>query len=101
MFDYQRSLSTSRAAGATLKYEFTGTGLDILGQNNGTAKLEVTVDGKVVNASATTTAASQLYQTFSLRGLSRRRAHRSAQSAEWHTRRRQRRHRSLAGTTRA
>jgi hypothetical protein len=69
MFDYQRSLSTSRAAGATLKYEFTGTGLDILGQNNGTAKLEVTVDGKVVNASATTTAASQLYQTFSLRGL--------------------------------
>ena len=29
----------------------------------------VTVDGKVVNASAATTAASQLYQAFSLRGL--------------------------------
>ena len=70
MFDYQRSLSTSRAAGATLKYDFSGTGMDILGQNNGSAKLEVTVDGKVVNASAATTTAAQLYQTFSLRGLS-------------------------------
>ncbi|HEY3256603.1 MAG TPA: hypothetical protein VGJ91_21740 [Polyangiaceae bacterium] len=69
MYDYQRSLSTSRAAGATLKYDFTGTGLDILGQNDGSAKLELTVDGKVVNASAATTAASQLYQTYSLRGL--------------------------------
>ena len=69
MYDYQRSLSTSRAAGATLEYDLTGTGLDILGQNDGSAKLEVTVDGKVVNASAATTAASQLYQTYSLRGL--------------------------------
>jgi len=69
MYDYQRSLSTSRAAGATLEYDFTGTGLDILGQNDGSAKLEVTADGKVVNASAATTAASQLYQTYSLRGL--------------------------------
>jgi hypothetical protein len=43
--------------------------LDILGQNDGSAKLEVTVDGKVVNASASTTAASQLYQTYALRGL--------------------------------
>ncbi|MES1173186.1 MAG: hypothetical protein ABUL62_02565 [Myxococcales bacterium] len=70
MYDYQRSLSTSRAAGATIKYEFTGTGLDILGQNNGSAKVEVTVDGKVVNASAATAAAAQLYQAFSVRGLS-------------------------------
>lgn len=69
MYDYQRSLSTSRAAGATLEYGFTGTGLDILGQNDGTAKLEVTVDGKVATASAPTAAASQLYQTYSLRGL--------------------------------
>ncbi|HET7540571.1 MAG TPA: hypothetical protein VFK05_11890 [Polyangiaceae bacterium] len=69
MYDYQRSLSTSRATGATLEYDFSGTGLDILGQNDGSAKLEVTVDGKVVDASAATMAASQLYQTFSFRGL--------------------------------
>jgi hypothetical protein len=70
MYDYQRSLSTSQGAGATLKYTFTGTGLDVLGPNDGSAKLEVTVDGQVVNASASTAAAAELYQTFTLRGLS-------------------------------
>jgi hypothetical protein len=69
MYDYQRSLSTSQGAGATLKYTFTGTGLDVLGPNNGSAKLEVTVDGQVVNASAATMASNELYQAFTLRGL--------------------------------
>jgi hypothetical protein len=70
MYDYLRSLSTSQGTGSTLKYTFTGTGLDVLGPNDGTAKLEVTVDGQVVDASATTSASSELYQTFTLRGLS-------------------------------
>ncbi|WP_199789614.1 hypothetical protein [Sorangium cellulosum] len=69
MYNYQRSLSTSRGNGSTLEYTFTGTGLDILGPNNGSAKLEVTVDGRVVNSSASTMASKELYQTFSLRGL--------------------------------
>ena len=69
MYNYQRSLSTSRGAGATLQYTFKGTGLDILGPNDGSAKLEVTVDGKVVNTSASTLASGELYQTFTLRGL--------------------------------
>jgi len=69
MYDYQRSLSTSKGAGATLKYAFTGSGLDVLGPNDGTAKLEVTVDGQVTNASAATVAAKELYQAFTLRGL--------------------------------
>jgi hypothetical protein len=68
MYNYQRSLSSS-GTGATLKHTFTGTGLDILGPNNGTAKLEVTVDGQIVTASASTAAAKELYQTFTLRGL--------------------------------
>ena len=70
MYDYQRSLSTSQGAGATLKYAFTGAGLDILGPNDGSAKLEVTVDGQVTNASASTMASKELYQTFTVRGLS-------------------------------
>jgi hypothetical protein len=70
MFYYQRSLSKNKATGATLQYSFTGTGLDILGPNETTAKLEVTVDGKVTNASASTVISKELYQTFSLRGLS-------------------------------
>jgi len=69
MYDYQRSLSTSQGTGSTLKYTFTGTGLDLLGPNNGTAKLQVTVDGQVVNASAATMASKELYQAFTLRGL--------------------------------
>lgn len=69
MYNHQRSLSTSKASSSTLKYSFSGTGLDILGPNNGSAKLEVTVDGQVVSASASTAASKELYQTYSLRGL--------------------------------
>ena len=69
MYDYQRSLSTSQGTGATLKYTFTGTGLDMLGPNDGSAKLEVTVDGQVASASAATMASKELYQTFTLHGL--------------------------------
>ena len=68
MYYYQRSVS-SGGSGATLKYSFTGTGLDLLGPNDGSAKLEVTVDGVVSTASASTMASTELYQTFALRGL--------------------------------
>ncbi|MBN1608197.1 MAG: hypothetical protein JW940_16305 [Polyangiaceae bacterium] len=68
MYNYMRSLSKG-STGATLAYTFTGTGLDILGPNNGSAKLEVTVDGQVVSASANTMASRQCYQTFTLRDL--------------------------------
>jgi hypothetical protein len=70
MYLYQRSVS-SGGSGATLKYTFTGTGLDILGPNPGSAKLEVTVDGQVTSASASTMASSEIYQTFALRGLAK------------------------------
>jgi hypothetical protein len=69
MYNVQRSLSTSQGVGATLTYTFTGTGLDILGPNNGSAVLEVTVDGRVVDASAATIASPEFYQTFTLRNL--------------------------------
>lgn len=69
MYNYQRSLSTSKGTGAALKYTFNGTGLDILGPNDGSAKLEVTVDGKVVNTSANTMGSGSFYQTFTLHGL--------------------------------
>ena len=61
MYDYQRSLSTSQGTGSTLKYTFSGTGLDVLGPNDGTAKLQVTVDGQVVNASAATLASKERF----------------------------------------
>ncbi|RTE02007.1 S-layer homology domain-containing protein [Paenibacillus whitsoniae] len=70
MYVYQRSISTSQSAGAALSYTFTGTGLDILGLNDGSAKLNVTIDGQVVAVSAATVASKELYQTYALRGLS-------------------------------
>ncbi|WP_342478582.1 S-layer homology domain-containing protein [Paenibacillus sp. FSL H7-0350] len=69
MYVYQRSLSTSQGAGAVLKYTFTGTGLDILGPNDGSAKLEAVVDGETLVVSGAAGAAKELYQTFTLRGL--------------------------------
>jgi hypothetical protein len=69
MYTYQRSLSTSQGAGAVLKYTFTGSGLDILGANDGSAILEVSVDNQITQASATTKSSPELYQTFTLRGL--------------------------------
>ncbi len=69
MYNYHRSLSTSQGAGSTLAYTFTGTGLDVLGANDGSAKLEVTVDGQVVDVAADTMASTEFYQTFTLRGL--------------------------------
>ncbi|XEC93306.1 Ig-like domain-containing protein [Paenibacillus tarimensis] len=69
MYHYQRSLSTSQGTDASLEYTFKGTGLDILGPNDGTAKLEVTVDGQTVAQSAGTMASREFYQTYTLRGL--------------------------------
>ncbi|MNO16457.1 Endoglucanase precursor [compost metagenome] len=69
MYIYQRSLSRSQGAGATMEYTFTGTGLDILGPNDGSAKLELTVDGQPAMLSADTTASKEFYQTAVLRGL--------------------------------
>jgi hypothetical protein len=69
MFNYHRSIS-SGGTGATLKYAFSGTGLDLLGLNDGSAKVEVSVDGQVTSPSVTTMASKEFYQTFALRGLS-------------------------------
>lgn len=69
MFHYQRTLTTSQGPGATLEYTFTGTGLDILGPNNGTAVLEATVDGRKAVMSGSTLASKELYQAYALRGL--------------------------------
>ena len=69
MYTYHRSLSTSQGAGASLEYTFTGTGIDILGPNDGSAELAVTVDGNLYYSNASTRAASEFYQTYSLRHL--------------------------------
>ncbi|KAA8821532.1 immunoglobulin-like domain-containing protein, partial [Bifidobacterium vespertilionis] len=70
MYVYKRSVSNSTAKGATLTYTFSGTGIDLLGGNNGKAKLNVTVDGvKIAANAATIVSDSGKPTTFLLRGL--------------------------------
>ena len=69
MYEYQRSSSTSQAPGATLAYTFTGSGLDITGVNDGSARLNVWMDGKLVATNAPTRSSTNFQQTFVLRGL--------------------------------
>lgn len=69
MFEWQRTASKSTAKGAAMTYAFTGTGLDIIGTNNGATTLDVIVDGVTLAAAAPTFAAGSEKTTFMLRGL--------------------------------
>lgn len=69
MFEWQRTASKSTAKGAAMTYAFTGTGLDIIGTNNGATTLDVIVDGVAVVAAAPTFAAASEKTAFILRGL--------------------------------
>jgi len=69
MFEWQRTASKSTGRGASLTYTFTGTGIDVLGSNDGSARLDAIVDGVQVVANAPTWAAGSERTTFTLRGL--------------------------------
>jgi hypothetical protein len=67
--DWYRTTSPSSSVGATFTVPFTGTGIDVIGGNTGTAKLDVQVDGVPLAVSASTVASAKRQATFSLRGL--------------------------------
>ncbi|PRZ08687.1 chitodextrinase [Isoptericola sp. CG 20/1183] len=69
MYEYMRSTSTSQGEGASLTYTFTGSGLDVLGPNDGSARLDVTVDGEPVARNQPTRRSGQFQQAYELRGL--------------------------------
>ncbi|WP_253871130.1 Ig-like domain-containing protein [Promicromonospora umidemergens] len=69
MFEYGRTSSISQGSDASVSYTFTGSGLDVLGPNDGSARLDVTVDGEPVAVNARTRASGQYQQAFELRGL--------------------------------
>ncbi len=66
---YQRTISENTEAGASLTYTFTGTGLEILGKNDGSAVLKVSIDGTVVAENASTLKSKVMNTTYSLKGL--------------------------------
>jgi hypothetical protein len=67
--NWYRSTSTSATAGATVTVPFRGTGIDVIGGNDGSAVLDVLVDGRAVARNAKTTATDKRQATYSLRGL--------------------------------
>jgi uncharacterized repeat protein (TIGR02543 family) len=69
MYEYQRSSSTNQTAGATLAYTFTGSGLDLTGLDDGSARLNVRMDGEIVALGQPTRQSGQYQQTYALRGL--------------------------------
>ncbi|GIE99816.1 sugar-binding protein [Paractinoplanes rishiriensis] len=71
MFEYHRTASTSQGPGATIAHTFTGTGLDFAGPNDGSARVNVRVDGELVAADQPTRTATNFQQTFDVRGLPR------------------------------
>ncbi|WP_166844448.1 Ig-like domain-containing protein [Isoptericola sp. BMS4] len=69
MYEYGRTSSVSQGAGASVSYTFTGSGLDVLGPNDGSARLDVSVDGDLVATNARTRKSGHYQQAFELRGL--------------------------------
>ncbi|AYC37075.1 GH59 galactosidase [Streptomyces griseorubiginosus] len=67
--NWYRSTSTGAGAGASVTVPFTGTGLDVIGGNDGSAVLDVTVDGRPLARSARTVATDKRQATYRLRGL--------------------------------
>lgn len=67
--DYGRTLSTMAKAGDTMSYTFEGTGVSLLGDNTGEAKIKVILDGKTVESSydvPETASRSAFYQSTGL-----------------------------------
>lgn len=67
--DWYRSTSTSATAGASVTVPFRGTGVDVIGGNDGSAVLDVYVDGTLVAADTKTAATDKRLAAYSLRGL--------------------------------
>ncbi|WP_151476915.1 GH59 galactosidase [Streptomyces albicerus] len=67
--DWYRSTSTGTTAGSSFTVPFTGTGIDVIGGNDGTAVLDVYIDGRLIARDAKTAATDKRLATYALRGL--------------------------------
>ncbi|MGR6968057.1 GH59 galactosidase [Streptomyces cynarae] len=67
--DWYRSTSTSTSVGASVTVPFRGTGVDVIGGNDGSAVLDVYVDDRLVGKNVKTAAVDKRLATYALRGL--------------------------------
>tara|TARA_R110002051_G_scaffold80954_3_gene144994 strand:- start:7098 stop:11333 length:4236 start_codon:yes stop_codon:yes gene_type:complete len=68
--DWHRSTSVTSSVGASFEVPFSGTGIDVIGANNGSARFTISVDGEKVALKAATTNTGKRQATYTLRGLS-------------------------------
>ncbi len=69
MYVYQRSSSWSTGVGASMTYAFKGTGMEIIGANKATNKVNVTVDGNLLKQGDPLQEATDLLTAFRIDGL--------------------------------
>lgn len=70
MYVYDRSMSYSTGIGASLKYTFTGTGIDVAGAMNANAcTLDVKVDGETYDSAAKPYEAGDCRTNYAISGL--------------------------------
>jgi hypothetical protein len=67
--DRSRTLTYNRAAGNTLTYTFRGTGLDLIGPNDGIVPIRVWLNGAPFILSDTTRASISHFPAYMIRGL--------------------------------
>lgn len=67
--DSQRSRSNTSQVGASVSYEFAGTGFALIGSNDGKSKVNVEVDGEQLYTDAATIATNSHQPFFIVRGL--------------------------------
>ncbi len=68
-YDWYRTKSTTSTADSTFSFDMTGAGFALIGANDATAVLDITVDGETVAENAATNSSSQHYSTYMLTGL--------------------------------
>ncbi|MDK2808959.1 MAG: hypothetical protein PWP24_1696, partial [Clostridiales bacterium] len=67
--DWYRSTSTNTNTGDSLQFTLKGDGFALIGANNGSAKLNITVDGEQKALNAVTNSSSQHCATYMMTGL--------------------------------
>ena len=67
--DWYRSTSTSSTAGSSFSFAMKGDGFALIGQNNGSAVIDVAVDGKSVTQDDSTSSSGQHGAAYILTGL--------------------------------
>jgi len=67
--DWYRSTSTTSTPGSSFQFDMTGAGFALLGGNDGSATLDISVDGKQVATDVITQVSNKHYSTYILDGL--------------------------------